>query len=1796
MARVLHVEKAGRAGERRPFRPANALDDRGRAAQPLGILAVAHEDDRARADLAEPLGLRRPGVRAAARATRPRRVPGRRWSGGARRALPARARRRRPATGAISPRSPPAASARTPREGRAGPRASRLSTESPRAWARGARGRACGPGSRARTGSRPRRRRRGRGDAPSPSRTSRGGTPSPPLRPRATAVRARRSSARGPVDRNAARESPRRPRWPAPRGDPRPRTSRAGAGPSRPRRRPRSRSGARRDSRTASARLRPARPLRRGRRRGVRGGASGASAGAAEDGGEGSGGSSPKPPWRHLEPERLARPEIGGEEGDGGFGRRFCRVKRRGEGARRRRGFLRRRVGLRRPARAPWARFGARRGRRARPGGARRLGSFTFEGIFGAEGAVFSSPSALGAEAPRRAAKSASSAILHGDLHPDEALDRVEREHVVLVRERDRLARLAGARRASDPVDVVLGVLGKVHVDDVRDAVDVEPARRDVRRHEQRQRAALEVLEDLEAPRLRDVSGERADAEAVPLEVRDESLGEALRVHEEHRALDALASQEVEQERDLLALRDVVEHLRDAVGGDLLGPDLDLPRVVHVLVRQLHHAKRERGREEHRVPAAGRRAAAEDAPQVLDEAEVEQAVRLVDDERLDLAERRRALLLVVEEAPRRSDEEVAAGAELVALAAVVDAAEDGHDAHLQEVPERARILLDLHGQLARGRDDERARVAGRLVALRPHEAREDRDEVRGRLPGARSGPGRRRPDRRGEGEASPPGWASPGRIRTRRCPRSPRAGASGRRSRRRKGGPRISPRERSSAVIVASGSVPVASDILISTRAFPSMTPLADRRPVLFALGIAATRDRVHDGRARLRPRHRRADHDPHGLRDVRSRRDRDRARPPGRHFARPRETPSRGTGWARRSSAFRSRRSRAPSRTLSVWARRRRSSSSSRSCSSSSRRPRRAFSPAPWARERRARAAPASPPRSPRLCGRTRGPTGPSRSRRRASAARSRARLSPRGRASSRAGRPPSRRSPEAAAGFALLSKSILIVLFPCVLAVLWFGSERSARARRSLAACAGWLTPAARLARLRDRALRAPVRLVFGRALQPSGARRALAPHGGPEQGALPVFPARASRRARSRAARARSGALSPLALSGFSLFVLVTTAAWWSWDGTSGWGPRLLVPLVPLLAGLAVVGAAAMPPLVFRVLFGIGVLVNAARGAAARRRPRVVLRDPQAEAAVAGASAPASRRSRPKSIRRLRAPSLLPIHDAAMHAGLSPLRVNAWLLMTRLGGGDVHAALAKPPWRTDVKGQEVAAPPERVIPASALVFLTSPFRWPHLGMSLTRRGDETDTVLSFIDCLYDQELRAQDMRRPDRAIEFGEELYRRVPSPQTITALAEAYRLAGKRETLRDFVRSLPPAQRGRPGFRDGARPRGARLGERGARARDPRTGAAGGWRGRSTRASRPCRSPNGPRRCARRSARPRARRAKSPGDRMGPMSVTVEVPKIESPDAATLRVTCPATGELAGEVPDLDAAGVAAAVARSRAAAPSLGRGVARGADRGAPEVARSRPRHAARARDSRERERQAAARGRGDRGSLPLRADSGDDEALAPRARRRDPTPAPFPHEEDAPRAAPARRRRRHRSLEFPDPEQRGRCRRAAPGRQRGRAQALRGHAPDVVRPARPLGERGESAGRLPGRHRAGRGGGRARGPRGRRHVHRLRRDGPEDRRALRRAADPVRDRAGRQVAVRRPPGRGPRAGGRGRGVVELHPFGPGVHPHGAHLRARVRRGPLRAAPRVARRGAPPDGAGSVREARTTSAP
>ena len=388
------------------------------------------------------------------------------------------------------------------------------------------------------------------------------------------------------------------------------------------------------------------------------------------------------------------------------------------------------------------------------------------------------------------------------------------------------------------------------------------------------------------------------------------------------------------------------------------------------------------------------------------------------------------------------------------------------------------------------------------------------------------------------------------------------------------------------------------------------------------------------------------------------------------------------------------------------------------------------------------------------------------------------------------------------ALAGSALLSKSIFIVLIPAAVVLVTWGAPAGSRLRRALAAAAGaapsaalWLAfEIARFGRpfasYQGEHFNHPV--LDGLWRLTVGANKGLFLYFPLALLAIPGF--------RRVFKRDRMGAIVAV---GFTGFQIVSTAAWWSWDGTAGWGPRLLVPLVPLLAALGVLGAAALPALVFRVLFvaGLGVnLLGALHPDAVTNWYYFTLPN--------RTLSPEERTRWPDfactTNPRTGEPEVLALHEVARHAAFSPIRLHAFLLAKRLAGGDVLAAIRKPPWRTDVSGQEIATPIERAFPASALVFVSSSFRWPHFGMSLTRGAGQVDTVLSYVDCVFDQALRGQDLKDGERAVEFAEKVYGMVPGPQSAQTLAEAYRLANRRTQLGEFVMSLPREMKKTPEF--------------------------------------------------------------------------------------------------------------------------------------------------------------------------------------------------------------------------------------------------------------------------------------------------------------------------------------------------------------------------------------------------------
>jgi hypothetical protein len=108
---------------------------------------------------------------------------------------------------------------------------------------------------------------------------------------------------------------------------------------------------------------------------------------------------------------------------------------------------------------------------------------------------------------------------------------------------------------------------------------------------------------------------------------------------------------------------------------------------------------------------------------VLDEAEVEHAVGLVHHHDLGGAEVHDVLLDVVDQAPGRGDHHVGAGAQQLALLVVVDAAIDQRVAQAALARDLGQVLLDLDRELARRRQDHRARILRAPVGVRGRRSR-----------------------------------------------------------------------------------------------------------------------------------------------------------------------------------------------------------------------------------------------------------------------------------------------------------------------------------------------------------------------------------------------------------------------------------------------------------------------------------------------------------------------------------------------------------------------------------------------------------------------------------------------------------------------------------------------------------------------------------------------------------------------------------------------------------------------------------------------------------------------------------------------------------------------------------------------------------------------------------------------------------------------------------------------------------------------------------------------------------------
>src|SRR5471032_3246325 len=91
----------------------------------------------------------------------------------------------------------------------------------------------------------------------------------------------------------------------------------------------------------------------------------------------------------------------------------------------------------------------------------------------------------------------------------------------------------------------------------------------------------------------------------------------------------------------------------------------------------------------------------------------------------------------------------------------------------------------------------------------------------------------------------------------------------------------------------------------------------------------------------------------------------------------------------------------------------------------------------------------------------------------------------------------------------------------------------------------------------------------------------------------------------------------------------------------------------------------------------------------------------------------------------------------------------------------------------------------------------YLTEPFRWPRLFMSLSHPSGEPPGSYgtAWVAGLADQTMRSLDIGNPERAARLAERLFAVSPSAYTAALRAEALRLSGRADEYHAFFDSLP-----------------------------------------------------------------------------------------------------------------------------------------------------------------------------------------------------------------------------------------------------------------------------------------------------------------------------------------------------------------------------------------------------------------
>ena len=286
--------------------------------------------------------------------------------------------------------------------------------------------------------------------------------------------------------------------------------------------------------------------------------------------------------------------------------------------------------------------------------------------------------------------------------------------------EEDRLAAATGTASAADAVGITLRVGGHVIVDDMADALNVEPARGHVGGHQDVDAAVLELTDRALAMLLLHVAVDGSRRKPAGHQLDGELLGGQFGAGKHDDAVVILGFEQAGERIELVHAAHQPVALTDVVGGAGLGGHHDFGRILQLSLGDSLDRRRHRRRKKRGLPGLG--CVLQDALDLVDEAHAQHLVGLIKHQGLELGQIERALVEMVDYPARCTHHDMHTPLERRQLRPVARSTIDRKD---MESGNMGGITLKGFGNLNRefARRDKHQRLRHGLPEI---EARQDR--------------------------------------------------------------------------------------------------------------------------------------------------------------------------------------------------------------------------------------------------------------------------------------------------------------------------------------------------------------------------------------------------------------------------------------------------------------------------------------------------------------------------------------------------------------------------------------------------------------------------------------------------------------------------------------------------------------------------------------------------------------------------------------------------------------------------------------------------------------------------------------------------------------------------------------------------------------------------------------------------------------------------------------------------------------------------------------------------------------